>query len=993
MGGRMASPTFVGRVEELELLEAARRRAATTDPAVVLVGGDAGVGKTRLVTELAARCTTDGTRVLVGGCIPVGGDGLPYAPIVEALRPLPDELGVETARELAGPSWRELARLLPSLGEPSLDLAGQAAQARLFELLLGLLGRLGQQAPLMLVVEDLHWSDRSTRDLLAFLVRNLHRERVLLVVTYRNDEPGQQRLGSYLAELDRGGRVQRLELPRLDRADTAAQLSAILGTTPAVDLVDGMFARSEGNPFFTEELLECVRAGSATLPTTLRDLLQGRIEALPEPTQQVLRVAAVAGREVPHPLLAAVAGLDEEQLEGALRAAVTHQLLITHEDCYQFRHALLREVIDTRLLAGERVRLHAAYAHALIARPELSAGSPALAAAELAIHWDAAGELDRALPARVEAGLAAEQAHAFPEAQRHYDRALQLWERVPDPGRPAGLDQVDLLGRAAESAAFTGAVKRGVGLLEEALGRVDPADEPVRTAELHGRLGDYRLRAGDEAGTLRAFEQAEQLLAGRPPSAEQARVLGAYARALMVVVGHSEEVVKRCEEAIAVARSVGARAEEARALRVLAGSLNEMGESDRAITLMLEARSIAEQVGDAETVVDTHITLSYMLSFAGRERDALKDAQQGYQRAHEFGLERAGGSFVAANVAWGLLNLGRWQECERLTSDLLATDRWGAFTLHTVQGVLLSRRGDFRRGREQFEQALRLSSWSYRDLVWLGAAELALCQGRHDEASMAVAEGLRWCAERDPDGILPRYSCFWYAMALRLHADQAEQAAARRTADAITKARKQAVPIVAKLDRLTAAPTPQVRYPIVTAHLQLARAEQSRLEGRSDPRGWRAATLAWERLEYPFNAAYARFREAEALLAGGASRQQAEPVLRAAHQTTVTLGAGPLRREIELLAQRGRLHLEEPVDAATEPKAPPSPAASLGLTQREAEVLALVAEGRTNRQIGQALFITPKTASIHVSRILAKLGVAGRGEAAAIAHRLGLDKR
>jgi DNA-binding NarL/FixJ family response regulator len=179
----------------------------------------------------------------------------------------------------------------------------------------------------------------------------------------------------------------------------------------------------------------------------------------------------------------------------------------------------------------------------------------------------------------------------------------------------------------------------------------------------------------------------------------------------------------------------------------------------------------------------------------------------------------------------------------------------------------------------------------------------------------------------------------------------------------------------------------------VAGHLRQAQAERSRLEGRSDPDRWHAAAAAWERLECPFDAAYARFREAEALLADGASRQQAETVLRAAHHTTVVLGAGPLRREIELLAQRGRLRLKEPVDRTAAPAAPPSPAASLGLTQREVEVLALVAEGRTNRQIGQALFITPKTASVHVSRILAKLGVAGRGEAAAIAHRLGLDKQ
>jgi hypothetical protein len=230
MGGRVASPTLVGRVEELQVLEVARRRAADGEPAVVLVGGEAGVGKTRLVAELTNQWATDGTRVLVGGCVPVGEGALPYAPIVEALRALLAEVGANEVRELVGPSWPELARLLPALGEPDRTvLPDQTAQARLFELLLGLLGRLAEQAPVVLVVEDLQWADQSTRDLLAFLVRNLHRERVLLVVTYRNDEPGQQQLGPYLAELDRGGRVERVELARLDQAQTGAQLVGILG--------------------------------------------------------------------------------------------------------------------------------------------------------------------------------------------------------------------------------------------------------------------------------------------------------------------------------------------------------------------------------------------------------------------------------------------------------------------------------------------------------------------------------------------------------------------------------------------------------------------------------------------------------------------------------------------------------------------------------------------------------------------------------------------
>ena len=406
----------------------------------------------------------------------------------------------------------------------------------------------------------------------------------------------------------------------------------------------------------------------------------------------------------------------------------------------------------------------------------------------------------------------------------------------------------------------------------------------------------------------------------------------------------------------------------------------------------LEARRLAQAVGDTETLIGTYMAVSVGLALAGRERDAVDDAQQGYQHACELGLERALGSYVAVNVAQGFLDTGRWAECERLTRELLAGDSWDASGLHEVLGMLLTRRGEFEAAREQLHLALQLSPPVFRAMALRGPAELALWEGRYDEAGAAVAEGLRWLVERDPDGTRAQYRSLWYPLALRLEADRAERAAARRAAEEVAAARRRAAPVLAALDLLAAAPTPQARYLPVAGHLGLAQAERSRLEGRSDPERWRAAAAAWERLEYPFDAAYARFREADALLGGGASRQQTESVLRAAHQTTIMLGAGPLRHEIELLAQRSRLRLEEPVDTTAASAAPPSPAASLGLTRREVEVLALVAEGRTNRQIGQALFITPRTAGIHVSRILAKLGVASRGEAAAVAHRLGLDK-
>jgi tetratricopeptide (TPR) repeat protein len=529
------------------------------------VGGEAGVGKTRLVAELTADPAANGARMLAGGCVPVGEGALPYAPIVEVLRTLLTDLGPEAVRGLTGPSWSELARLAPGLGQPQRDPTGEAAQSRLFELLLGLLGRLAQQTPLILVVEDLHWADHSTRNLLAFLVRNLRRERVLLVVTYRSDEPGQPRLGPYLAELDRGGPVQRLELSRLDRAQTTAQLIGILGAAPAAELLDALFARSEGNPFYTEELLAAVRAGSSELPATLRDLLRGRIAGLSELARQVLEVVAMAGRQAPHRLVTAVADLDDQQLDGALREAVASHLLVTGKDGYDVRHAVLREVIEADLLPGERARLHAALARALTEQPEVAGVAPAVAAAELAVHWDAAGEPVEALPARVRAGLAAERAHAFHEARGHYERALQLWTRVPAPGRPAGLDEVDLLHRAAEAAGFTGAVRRAIELLESALDRLEAAAEPVRAAVLLARLGDHHRLAGNETDALAAYQEAERLLATTPPSTERARVLASHARTL-TLLWRGAEAIPRCEEAIAMAQAVGARAEEAHAL-------------------------------------------------------------------------------------------------------------------------------------------------------------------------------------------------------------------------------------------------------------------------------------------------------------------------------------------------------------------------------------------------------------------------------------------
>jgi DNA-binding CsgD family transcriptional regulator/tetratricopeptide (TPR) repeat protein len=991
MGGRVSSPTFVGRVEELGVLEAARVRAANAEPGIVLVGGEAGVGKTRLVAELSGRCLADGSRVLTGGCVPVGEGGLPYAPIVEVLRGLLADLGADELRGLIGPSWPELGGLLPALGEAPAGPSDQAARARLFELLLGLLGRLGEQAPLVLVVEDLHWADRSTRDLLGFLARNLRRERVMLVVTYRSDETGRARLRSFLAELDRVGRVQRLELPRFAWAETLAQLAGILGAAPGTDLVEAVFARSEGNPFFTEELLETVRAGSPVLPETLRDLLQGRVEALPEPARHVLGVAAVAGRRVPDRLLAAVTGLDDREQTEALRAAVAHQLLVAWPggEGYEFRHALLQEAVYAGLLPGERARLHAAVATAIAAHPAWAGGIAATAAAELAYHWWAAGDLERALLAAIEAGGQAGRAFAFAEAWRHYEQALELWARVPGAAQLAPIDRATLLERAGEAAHLVDDHPRAAELLREALQEVDCNADPVRAGLLQERLGRYLWLSADPAA-LAAYEEAVRLVPAEPPSVERARVLAGYAQ-ILGLLGRDEECRPVGQEALDAARRVGARREEGRALGLVGGDLVLLGDIDGGLAHLRDARRIAEEQADADWLGWAALQLGWVNEGAGRLEAALAAAVDGAEACRRIGATYWSDA-LQGSAARSEFLLGRWDEADRHFRGALERDRLtGPRSVHTrlPWARLLIARGDFAAARDQLLDAGRLAvqggqgqfDAQFAAPLAVVRAELALWEGHPEEAFQAAVEGLEPLARAGYETAVP----FLFALGVAAAADRAEVASARRAAAEVEAARRDGDKLLARLE---AGADPPERGPETAVVRLQCRGEHGRLHGRPDPAAWAAAAAGWDGLGQPYPAAVARFREAEALLASRAPRAQVEAALQAAHQAATRLGAAPLGRELELLAGRGRVRLEAPVaPLATDA---PTEVASLGLTRREAEVLALVAAGRTNRQIGEALFITPKTASIHVSRILAKLGVAGRVEAATIAHRLGL---
>src|SRR5215211_4284735 len=395
---RVSSPVLVGRDAEVARLNAALERAAAGRPAIVVVAGEAGVGKTRLVAGLLGRAGERGAVALSGGCLDVGEGVLAYAPMVEALRPLVGVLDAGELERVLGGARGELARLVPELGPPDGGRPAEAplAPTRLFELLLGVLHRLAERGPVLLVVEDLHWADQSIRDLLGFLVRNL-RGGVALVLTFRSDELHRRRpLRPFLAELDRSGRAERLELDRLGRRELAELLAAILEEPAAPALVAEILGRSEGNPFFAEELLAAHLDGTR-LPSALRDVVLARVEALSEPTQRVLEVAAVAGSRVDHELLAAVVEQETDELVGLLREAVTrHVLAVDEANAYVFRHALVQEAIYDDLLPVQRGPLHAAYARALERRIERrgdgsgASSDSVVERGQLAYHWYAA---------------------------------------------------------------------------------------------------------------------------------------------------------------------------------------------------------------------------------------------------------------------------------------------------------------------------------------------------------------------------------------------------------------------------------------------------------------------------------------------------------------------------------------------------------------------------------------------------------------------------
>ena len=966
-----------------------------------MIGGEAGIGKSQLIDRFVADIGQT-ARVVEGACIDVADDALPYAPIVDILRDLVRATPAGRLPALLGPGRAELTRLLPELATRAADLGPavdleRASQARLFELLLGVFGRLAADGPLVVVIEDLQWADRSTRDLVAFLSRVLRDDPVLLVLTERTGGAAAEASSlGFLAELEREEDVERIDLRPFDRDQVAELVVARRDEPPGPDLVDRLLARSDGNPFFLEALLGGLDRADATLPTVLRDILAAQVAGLSAGTHDMLRAAAAEGRRLDDELLAEVLGLSAGRLATDLREAVASGILARRETpqgpVLEFRHELLREVVLAELFPGERMALHAGLAEALEAR--MASGDRTVAAVDLARHWEQAGQPERALPYAVQAAVAAEGVYAFAEALPLWERAAAWVEDLPGEREVGGRDHAEILTRAGDCALLIGEPKRAVNLMQRALVHLYPSGDSERVWILENRLRWHLWWSGQRAAAVAAVEAAVAAIPAEPPTVARSRVLGQMA-AVRMFAGDFAASTAAAQEAIDVGRRAGALAETALAHGVLGWDMAMLGDIDGGIAEYRKGQEIGEAIGSVEGAALAATNMAALLDRVGRSEASLEAATDGYALTERLGVARTYGAILLGHAAKAQLALGQWDEADALTASGL---RRGA--VHAGAAWLMINRARVLTGRGQFDEARRLlararaiderpGGTDYRTARLAAAAELATWTGELAEVLDLAEAGL---AAFGLSGT-PDPSLAWLAaLLLRAIADAKEDPVrARRPVDdaLILRTLEVAGKVEAAIEAVVGNPG-FVAGERVQALFALTNAEGGRVRGSSSPEAWRAVAGAWSGLHRPYHVAYARLREAEAIVASRGPRNEASAALAEAAEITGRLGARPLADLVARFATQARIALPTTGSEGAAPRPASNERGPSDLTAREAEVLRLVAEGWTNQQIAEALFITRKTASVHVSNILGKLGASNRAEAAAIAHRLGM---
>lgn len=928
---RMTPSRLVGREHELAAVRRAWTAVGTQGVQVVLIRGEAGIGKTSLARTFTA--DVDAT-VVAGQSVALGADPMPFVALSQVLRGVVAEFGSEAVMGWAGDGGAALAGMLPGVAAPG-RVAGEV-RMQTFEAVADVFEGAARLRPLVVIIEDLHWADVSTGHMLRFLGAALVASPVLLLVTYRSEElVGRHPLRPVVSELARRANSHSVDLLGLDEASVAEIVRPLLPQSAAAATTARIIRQSDGVPFFAEELA-LATGGQGRLPSTLREAVLTRVHWLSEPTQEVLRVAAVSGVEFDDRVLLAATGLAPRDLDAALREAMDAGI-VTVEPGYAFRHALVREAIHDELLPGEHNRLHSHLADLLIAQPELGAAR----STSLAHHLRAANRLDEAFRACLD--RVAEIGVENVEGLRLCELALELWERVEAPEQVMGGRDM-LLERLARAAAWLGDGDRAHKYIEASLAEMPPE------TDAYARSRRLRLKARAVAAPATAVEIAQEALAvcpAEPPSLELAEAYDMLAH-LLQMGGRKSESMPVVASGLRVARAVGAKGTEANLLVTLASDLCGIGDFAAGFEMFERGRAVTPD----RPMMRYSTNLSHYLNLAGDFRRAVSVAAEGVVAARSLGLERYVGCMVAGNTAEPLVALGEWAEAETLLRRALALDpqaEYGA-QLRWVLAELATYRGQFVEAARLLDEIEAESVGSPQERfhhAWISGL-LAIVRGDWQAAwdRVQASSALRGFQE----ATLPyRLLCIGAAAARRGQIDAAWDSleAARAKLPTGLEASVWETWFIAERDDSADSwqhaldTTPERRHVALTAWLQAGLADRLRRDGDA-----------------------------------GAARTVAQQGVRAVEP----LGADAL---VRLLRESGGL---------TAPRTTAAGPADV-LTPREREVLGFVAQGRTNGEIGKHLHLSTKTVSVHVSNILAKLGLAGRGEAAAWAHAQGLVPR
>ena len=968
--GRAYVDHIVGRSEQRDQLRSVLDDVIDDGSRFVIVGGDAGAGKTTVieafVADLGSSLADRKAQLIRGQCVPLGGDGLPYAPVVGALRDLLAQHGRDQVLEWAGAGRAALGALLPDLAEGA-D-TGESIRLQLFEAITMLWERATEPGPLVVIMEDIHWADESTRHLLRFLARALTDAPVMIIASYRTDELTRRHpLRPFLAEIGRLIGTVRVEVGNLDRGEVAELLGQLLDRPPSNAVIDMVFRRSEGIPYFVEELTRSAARGCIDMPDTLRDALNVRIQTLSDEAQGVVDLAAVAGNRVDHQLLEAVASGTGVDLDHGLREAIDAAVLTADETGYSFRHALLREVVHDDLMPGQHARLHARFAAIMEANPELvRAGTAPL---EIAHHWSAAHEVNKAF--RWSIAAARSGSAAYHETLKMYERALELWDQAEAPESVAG-SRALVLKQAAVAAGDAGEDERALALVSAALTEAGPGSNPeerIKALMLKSRLLASLMRPG----SVDPLREAVALLPADVSPALRGRVLDDLATRMMLagdprggleVAWQAIEAVKDLSDdpSITSRSDRGSTRPEwiqSNVHNTLGTGLAAMGEEAAGLAEFDRAGALAH--GNNKTELRFFVNYSDVLHLTGRYQHAVDQARAGIELARSRGLERSLGAMLAGNAAEPLLALGQWEQAYAMIKRALELDPPAHHTAHLrlLQAWLRIWRGELDEADAILREFRPMISDGhhapqYASQVIRTDTEYALAIGDHERAWANVTVFFdHW----------DTYHTAWTYPVLALAA-----AAARALDHQDRSGRRSAIVGDLVEHRARKINIRPFWLPVITA--ELADTAES----------WRTALEELEGLPVPAHLPpYAGLRLAQHLVVAR-ERAEAKSVLATAGERASALGARLLVDRLGALTQRAGL--------AVPSGSRPTPLS--GLTPREIEVLQLVAAGRSNGEIGSALFISTKTASVHVSNILAKLGVSGRGEAAALAHRLGL---